>query len=548
MPKATSSGDEQPSVRLKPLFGIAPRRYLPVIYAVVLLILLFVLLLVPGIANNGEVVTFRSTPSGAQVFVDGVRIGATPLTEFVEAGAHSLSVERAHFRGEQTRLDIRGRLFGSLIFPSRRTVDFHLSLSSPRKLAEEAAREFSRWSLVGDATAHYQFPPVLSDAVIDLVAAQNAAANEGARLAEALVDHAAADVRTPALLKDWTRASFLSKGGGAPPSGFAVGSWISELASHIEGANAPSVLIENSLPNRMADRFAGEEWFSVQSEGRTTALIPHTREGDPLAETPAVRTFQGVRFRRIPAGEYVMGLSDSGSTMSRPEPLDVPHVVAVGNFYLMESEVTEAMYAAFLSENPRWRPANRDQLISQGLAAENYLNGWSSYESGTGSDIPVVHVSYHAAKAFAQWFGEGLPDGFTARLPREAEWEWSAYLNGRAPSGSVFRLASGPSGASSGSGGAAGLYHMLGNVWEWQENWYHAGSYALAPAAATVSGAEIAAAPAEVQSDFPGVHRAVRGGSWANREQDVSIITRGSQLPETTSPYLGFRLLVTESR
>lgn len=588
MPKPTASGDEQPSVRLKPLFGIAPRRYVPAFYGALLVLLLFAVLVLPGITNNGEQITFRSSPAGAEVFVDGVRIGATPHTEFVSAGTQRVTISRAGFADAEEELNVRGGVLGSLLFPSTRSYTVSLTLESPEQIARDAARSYSLWSLVGDATAHYQFPPVLSDAVRDLTVSDEESGGTWAGLTapsallDSLLRTARADVRSTALLKDYVRASLLAEGNGAPPSGFAVGSWIAELSSTLESSVAPSVLMEQALPDDMASALTAERWYQEQREQRTTDMLPYTREADPLEETPPARSFRGARFRRIPGGTFVMGLSQSGGSQVRTEPLDVPHVVALSSFFMMEQEVDRALYGAFLAETPRWRPSNRQELIEEGLVSKSYLEGWTteggqqadgsaggagSQTAGGGSTerpgdsgageitgtLPVTNVSHHAASAFAAWFSRGLPAGYTARLPREAEWEWSAYLNGEERENAVFRGRNvrGPRPTGSGNAGAAGLYHMLGNVWEWQREWYRAGGYALTAAADPGERAAAArngsAEAARIAEALPGAHRVVRGGSWANRANDIGIITRGSQAPDTTSPYLGFRLVVTES-
>jgi len=104
-------------------------------------------------------------------------------------------------------------------------------------------------------------------------------------------------------------------------------------------------------------------------------------------------------------------------------------------------------------------------------------------------DHPVVQVAYHDAAAFAGWAGKALPT--------EAEWEFAArggldradYAWGDtlAPEGRVFanywqgefplvnERADGWTGTSpvgSFPANAYGLYDLIGNVWEWTDDWY----------------------------------------------------------------------------
>jgi formylglycine-generating enzyme required for sulfatase activity len=69
---------------------------------------------------------------------------------------------------------------------------------------------------------------------------------------------------------------------------------------------------------------------------------------------------------------------------------------------------------------------------------------------------------------------------------------------------------------------------MLGNVWQWVEDWYAAKYYETSPATDP-------AGPAS------GVDRVIRGGSWVSDPKDVRVSVRGRIRRPSGGPGVGFR-------
>ena len=113
---------------------------------------------------------------------------------------------------------------------------------------------------------------------------------------------------------------------------------------------------------------------------------------------------QGLRFRLIPGGSYLLGSPADEAARYADEA--APHVVELESFYLAVSETTNAQYHQFLKATGHKAP-----LYWQ----DKNLNGPTQ---------PVVGVTWDDAAAFCRWLTQVT--GVEQRLPTEAQWEAAA--------------------------------------------------------------------------------------------------------------------------
>ncbi|MCX6630090.1 MAG: formylglycine-generating enzyme family protein [Candidatus Solibacter sp.] len=210
-----------------------------------------------------------------------------------------------------------------------------------------------------------------------------------------------------------------------------------------------------------------------------------------------------MEFVRIQPGEFQMG-SDSGVDDEKPS-----HRVRITKvFELGKHEVTQAQWEAVMGGNP------------------------SNFK---GADRPVELVSWNDVQEFLGKLN-ARGDGYRYRLPTEAEWTYAARAGtagdwaGNLDSVAWYRENSGtqthPVGQKQAN--AWGLHDMLGNVWEWCQDWYDKEYYRSSPAD-------------DPQGASSGEHRTRRGGGWVGVPAYVRVAYRGKGKPDGRYSDLGFR-------
>jgi formylglycine-generating enzyme len=294
------------------------------------------------------------------------------------------------------------------------------------------------------------------------------------------------------------------------------------------------------------------------------------------------------------------GTMTMGSDRFYPEEAPA-RKVRVDPFWVDATPVTNAQYAAFvaatghvtlaeLPPDPAQYPGILPQYLEAGSLVFEMPPGpvdlsrvsWWDFRAGacwhrplgTDSSIegiedhPVVHIAHADAEAYANWAGKALPT--------EAEWEFAArggledadYAWGDelAPQGAMLAnywqglfpfanqltdgwLRTSPIRTFPPNG--YGLYDMIGNVWEWTNDWFAAlklerkarGSCCIPanPRGGTRGGSIVKGDPARMP------RRVLKGGSHLCAEnycQRYRPAARYAQPVDTSTSHVGFRCVV----
>ncbi len=248
----------------------------------------------------------------------------------------------------------------------------------------------------------------------------------------------------------------------------------------------------------------------------------------------------GMKFKLIPAGEFMMGSSESPEDLAKTSHSLTPeyfrcerprHTVRITRaFFIGVTEVTQEQYEEIMGVNPSW-------FSHTGKGADKVKRMDTS-------KFPVETVSWDDAVGFCRRISE--QEHRTYRLPTEAEWEYacragtttkwccgddkkclSKYAcyedNSEGTSRPVAQLKPNP----------WGLYDLHGNVWEWCSDWWETKYYANSPTD-DPTGPKI------------GTVQVVRGGSWAYPALHCRSAQRGRFMPRHHEHGLtfGFRVVL----
>lgn len=241
----------------------------------------------------------------------------------------------------------------------------------------------------------------------------------------------------------------------------------------------------------------------VLKQGTTFGTV----DGAPLAGV--LTNSIGMELILIPAGSFFMGSADSKDE----KPV---HKVTISKpFYMGRYEVTQKEWKTLMGNNP------------------------SAFQ---GDSRPVEKVSWNLAVEFIQKLNE--KEGTTKyRLPTEAEWEYVAKPDSSArwTFGTDQKLLTQyawfdnnsmkqTNRVGQKSPNVFGLHDIHGNVWEWVQDWYGSGYYAVSP-------------PVDPSGPASGNQKVYRGGSWDSYPLYTRNSFRGSMVPLLRNSMIGFRIV-----
>ena len=478
-----------------------------------------------------------STPSGADIYVDNVWIGKTPLIDYkVDTGMQ-------HEKQVTVRLELSGYKFraANLTLRSRQQTPWDVRLE---KFASRTG------TLTVTSTPGGAFIYIDGDFI-----GQTPLHNYGIDTGGAREKQVEIRLELSGYKSHVERV--MLRGGQQTPRDVRLEKFISQTGT-LTVTSTPSgasVYIDGALigPTPLHDYEidtggAREKRVKVGLElaGYKSRVAPLTLKGDQqtswdvrlekileIQKGTAPNGFAPEGMVLIPAGDFQMGNND-GNFDEKPV-----HTVYLDAFYMDAYEVTNAQYKDFVDANPHW---GKDDIPSR-YHDGNYLKHWGRNSYGSGNE-PVVYVNWYAAMAYAQWAGK--------RLPTEAEWEKAArggLVAKKYPWGDSINLSKANYGHDVGDTTPVGryepnkygLFDMAGNVWEWCLDEYQGNYYKISPRRNPIAGE---ASITQIISNFRNDKdpRVMRGGGWdSSKRSTPRVADRGSFKPASTKNSSGFR-------
>lgn len=248
-------------------------------------------------------------------------------------------------------------------------------------------------------------------------------------------------------------------------------------------------------------------------------VYAYGRISSTTASNHFTQTVNGVSFKMIyvEGSSFDMGRNDGNST---EKPV---HRVKIKNFYMGETEVTQALWNAVMGNNP------------------------SHFK---GDNLPVESISWNDAQVFIAKLNRLT--GRTFRLPTEAEWEYAAR-GGNKSKGYTYSGSDNIDAVAWYGGNAfethhtgrkqaneLGLFDMSGNVFEWCQDRPGGGDY---------TGAPIDGSAWIIGDEESNPFHVMRGGAYMFPNETCRTTFRfgsddGDMLFEKFKTFIGFRLVL----
>jgi len=289
------------------------------------------------------------------------------------------------------------------------------------------------------------------------------------------------------------------------------------------------------MPNANFYNLPNEElksYFTLTARAEVPQIAPVSVVEESLVFEP--------QMVKIPAGKFLMGSTDNqlipsvyGNEQQWLQSETPQHEVELSEYLIGKYPVTNREYQEFVKSEGCTPPL-----------------GWIGNQFPLGkSDHPVVNVSWEDASTYCKWLSKKTHKPY--RLPTEAEWEKAArgidgpiwpwgneFDANRANTRESNRKDTTEVAQFSPQGDSPyGCADMIGNVWEWCNDWFNQNEYKQ-------RSEQIVKNPQGLEV---GNQRVVRGGSYNRHYSDARVATRRANDSPSVGEAKGFRIALSSN-
>lgn len=469
----------------------------------------------PPEPDREYVVQFGSSPSGAQVEIDGAPRKVTPCSLYLTQGAHKVRMtllryqpleEMILFGADRSITWTLKPLFGWLTVnsdpPGLPVKVTHQSRGESQTVVTPSARLELDPGSYRVEVAHDSWYPGARSVSVSLAGEETVTLKPQAK--QGYLKVKAFDDRGNALSAEvWA---------GGEKLGTTPGPWLLRVGNYD---------------------------IEVKADGHGDAKQTTSVETNKTASISVEMRAETGDMVRIPSGKFMMGCNPRVDSACEDDEKPY-HEVELDAYRIDRSEVTFGEYRKCVNAGKCKAPR-----VSGGQC---WVYNGSKWEYGVlssafqGDRQPVLCVDWTQADAYCRWAGK--------RLPTEAEWEKAARgTDGRmypwgneeatcsravfwGVGGDCSRSMTSPGCTKSAGNSPYGVCDMAGNVWEWTADRYDAAYFKSSPRRNPTGASS-------------GDTRVLRGGAWGNETRELRATERRGDRPDVGTGFGSFRCAVS---
>lgn len=152
-------------VHIKDRFGMKAGKWLTIMYALIFVLLVFLIGFLPGIINGSKRVSFSSAAYNSAVYIDGNYAGGTPFTTTVKSGDHEVEFKVNGHTIDSFSVKVSHPVFLTWLIPRHQSVISTATLTEDafKSVNAEFLTDAATYSAIKNYSSVYNYPPIFKN-------------------------------------------------------------------------------------------------------------------------------------------------------------------------------------------------------------------------------------------------------------------------------------------------------------------------------------------------------------------------------------------------